>query len=102
MVTVNLGGVEYPVAVTFAAITSYLESVGEDTPDGMAAFGKLPPSRYPAFLAACVNEGLRKAGRDDRITADTVADCDLYEVSIAMSAVYSEMSPRTTQEKKKE
>ena len=102
MRTVTLGGVEYPVAVTFAAITSYLESVGEDTPDGMAAFGKLPPSRYPAFLAACVNEGLRKAGRDDRITADTVSDCDLYEVSVAMSVVYTEMSPKNSVEKNKE
>lgn len=99
---VILGGVEYPVAVTFGAITTYLESVGEDTAEGMASFSKLPPSRYPDFLAACVNEGLRKDGRDDRIKASDIADLDLFEVSAAIAVVFGEMVPKSTPDKKKE
>lgn len=101
MARVLIGGVEYPVAVTFKAITDYLEAVGEDSAEGMANFSKLPPSRYAALITACVNEGLRKEGREERLTVDEVSGRDFMEVSAAITAVFEAMVPRTTAEDKK-
>lgn len=102
MAKVTIKGIDYPVSVTFGAIASYLESVGEDSSEGMANFSKLPPSRYPHFIAACVNDGLRKEGREERISVETVADCDFIEVSSAVTVIFSLMVPQTTEEKKKD
>ena len=102
MAKVVINGIEYPVAVTFGAIASYLESVGEDSSEGMANFSKLPPSRYPHFIAACVNEGLRKEGREERISVEIVADCDFIEVSSAVTVIFEAMVPQTTGDKKKD
>jgi len=102
MAKVTIQGMEYPVSVTFGAIASYLESVGEDSSEGMANFSKLPPSRYPHFIAACVNDGLRKEGREERISVETVADCDFIEVSSAVTVIFSLMVPQTSEEKKKD
>lgn len=102
MAKVTIKGIDYPVSVTFGAIASYLESVGEDSSEGMANFSKLPPSRYPHFIAACVNDGLRKEGREERISSGTVADCDFIEVSSAVTVIFSLMVPQTSEEKKKD
>ena len=102
MAKVVINGIEYPVAVTFGAIASYLESVGEDSSEGMANFSKLPPSRYPHFIAACVNEGLRKEGREERISVETVQDCDVIEVSSAVTVIFEAMVPQTPGDKKKD
>lgn len=102
MAKVTIKGIDYPVSVTFGAIASYLESVGEDSSEGMANFSKLPPSRYPAFITACVNDGLRKEGREERISVETVADCDFIEVSSAVTVIFSLMVPQTSEEKKKD
>lgn len=102
MAKVTIKGIDYPVSVTFGAIASYLESVGEDSSEGMANFSKLPPSRYPHFIAACVNDGLRKEGREERISVETVADCDFIEVSSAVTVIFSQMVPQTSEEKKKD
>ncbi|MBR4756854.1 MAG: hypothetical protein IK076_07925 [Bacteroidales bacterium] len=102
MAKVTIKGIDYPVSVTFGAIASYLESVGEDSSEGMANFSKLPPSRYPHFIAACVNDGLRKEGREERISVETVADCDFIEVSSAVTVIFSLMVPQTSEEKKKD
>lgn len=102
MARVIINGAEYPVSVTFKAITDYLELVGEDSSEGMANFSKLPPSRYPHFIAACVNDGLRKEGREERISVETVADCDFIEVSSAVTVIFSLMVPQTSEEKKKD
>lgn len=102
MAKVTIKGIDYPVSVTFGAIASYLESVGEDSSEGMANFSNLPPSRYPHFIAACVNDGLRKEGREERISVETVADCDFIEVSSAVTVIFSLMVPQTSEEKKKD
>lgn len=102
MAKVVLGGVEYPVSVTFGAIASYLETVGEDSAEGLAAFYQLPPSRYPAFIAACVNEGLRAEGREERITPDDVTGRSIMEVGNAAAILFREMIPATTEDKKKD
>ena len=102
MAKVVIGGVEYPVSVTFGAIASYLESVGEDSAEGLAAFYQLPPSRYPAFIVACVNEALKAEGRDERITVEDVTACSLMEVGNAAATLFREMLPATTGEKKKD
>lgn len=102
MAKVIIKGAEYPVAVTFGAIAAYLESVGEDSSEGLANFTKLPPSRYPAFISACVNEGLKKEGREDRIKPEAVADLDFIEVSAAVTVIFEEMIPKSTEEKKKD
>lgn len=97
---VMIKGVEYPIAVTFAAVAAYLEAVGDDDYDGLAHLAKIPPSRYPHLIAACVNEGLRKEGRDERLTAEMVRDTDIFEVGAAVNAIYDAMTPKTTPEKK--
>lgn len=102
MAKVVIGGVEYPVSVTFGAVASYLESVGEDSAEGLAAFYQLPPSRYPAFIVACVNEGLRAEGKEERITVEDVTACSLMEVGNAAATLFREMIPATTGEKKKD
>ena len=102
MARVTINGAEYPVAVTFGAIAAYLEMVGEDSSEGMANFSKLPPSRYPSFIAACVNEGLRREGREERLDAGTVADCDFMEVSLAVTVIFEQMVPKTSADKKKD
>lgn len=102
MAKVVINGVDYPVAVTFAAIASYLELMGEDSAEGMANFSKLPPSRYPALITACVNEGLRKEGREERISIEQIADGDFIEVSNAVTVIFEAMVPQTTTEKKKD
>lgn len=96
MAKVIIAGVEYPIAVTFAAVAAYLEAVGENNAEGMEGFTKLPPSRYPHLIAACVNEGLRKEGRDERLSVEAVADCDLFEVSAAVTTIFGAMAPKTT------
>ena len=102
MAKVFINGAEYPISVTFKAITDYLETVGEDSSEGMANFSKLPPSRYPAFIAACVTEGLRKEGREERLTVEDVAECDFIEVSTAITTVFEAMVPKTSEDKKKD
>ncbi len=99
-----INGNEYPIAATFAAVASYLEMVGQDNPEGMAAFVKLPPSRYPYLIAACVNEALKKEGREERLTVEEISDCDFMEVSTAVAVIFTEMSPKNTppQEPKKD
>ena len=101
MAKVVINGVEYPIAVTFAAIASYLKSVGEDSSEGMANFSKLPPSRYPHLIAACVNEALRKEGLNEQLSVEDIAGCDFFEVSNAVTVIFEAMVPRTTPEKKK-
>ena len=101
MAKVIINGAEYPVSVTFKAITDYLELVGEDSSEGMANFSKLPPSRYPAFITACVNEGLRKEGREERLTVEEVAEGDFIEVSAAITVLFEAMVPRTSADDKK-
>lgn len=101
MKKVVINGAEYPVAVTFGAIAAYLESVGEDSSEGLANFSKLPPSRYPNLIAACVNEGARKAGVEG-VSVETVAGCDFFEVSTAISVIFEAMVPKTSGDKKKD
>jgi len=101
MAKVIINGAEYPVSVTFKAITDYLELIGEDSSEGMANFSKLPPSRYPALISACVNEGLRKEGREERLSVEEVAECDFIEVSAAITTVFEAMVPKTTDDDKK-
>lgn len=101
MAKVVIGGVEYPVSVTFGAIASYLESVGEDSAEGLAAFYQLPPSRYPAFIVACVNEGLRAEGSEERITVEEVSACSIMEVGNAAAILFREMTPKSSPGEKK-
>lgn len=101
MARVVIGGVTYPIAVTFKAVTDYLEMVGDDSAEGMSRFSQLPPSRYAALIAACVNEGLRKEGREERLAVDDVAGADFMEVGAAVSAVFEAMVPKTTPDDKK-
>jgi hypothetical protein len=102
MAKVILGGKEYPISATFGAIVAYLEMVGDDNPDGMATFAKLPPSKYPYLLAACVNQALLKAGSSESLSVDDIRECDFVEVSAAVAVVFTEMSPKNHQEPKKD
>lgn len=95
MVDVKVNGRIYPAAANFNAVAAYLRYVGRDTMDGLIDIGRLSPSDCTALVAACVNEGLRKDGKDERITPDDVgaAPGSLVEVPEAVAVIFKELSP---------
>jgi hypothetical protein len=94
MVDVKVNGRIYPAAANFNAVAAYLGYVGRDTIDGLVNIDRLSPSDCTALVAACVNEGLRQAGKDERITPDDVGASpeSLVEVPAAVAAIFKELS----------
>ena len=105
MVRVKLNGTEYPAAANFNAVTAYLRLVGRDTIDGLMDISKLAPSDCTALVAACVNEGLRLEGSEERLSPDDVgaSAASIVEVPEAVAEIFKELSPGAsgTSEKKK-
>lgn len=107
MVEVKVNGRFYPAAANFNAVAAYLRYVGRDTIDGLMDIARLSASDCTALVAACVNEGLRKGGSDERITPEDVgaAPNSLTEVPDAVAAIFRELSPGASgqeDDKKKE
>ena len=94
MVEVKLNGRFYPAAANFNAVAAYLRYVGRDTIDGLMDIARLSASDCTALVAACVNEGLRKGGSDERITPEDVgaAPNSLTEVPDAGAAILRGLS----------
>ncbi len=107
MVEVRIDGRTYPAEANFNAVAAYLKFVGRDTVDGLMDIARLSASDCTALVAACVNEGLRKGGSDERLTPEDVgaAPHSLAEVPEAVAAIFKELSPGASgqgDEKKKE
>ncbi len=107
MVEVRINSKLYPAEANFNAVAAYLKYVGRDTIDGLMDIAKLSASDCTALVAACVNEGLRKGGSDERITPEDVgaAPNSLAEVPDAVAAIFRELAPGVSgqeDDKKKE
>lgn len=103
MVRIKLNGIEYPAAANFNAVAAYLRFVGRDTIDGLMDISKLSPSDCTALVAACVNEGMRLEGREERLSpADVGASpSSIVEVPEAIAEIFRELSPGPSGEEKK-
>lgn len=105
MVRIRLNGTEYPAAANFNAVAAYLRLVGRDTIAALMDISKLSPSDCPALVAACVNEGLRLEGREERLSPDEVgaSAASIIEVPEAVAEIFKELAPGAsgTEEKKK-
>lgn len=107
MFEVRINGRSCPAEANFNAVAAYLRYVGRDTIDGLMDIARLSASDCTALVAACVNEGLRKGGSDERITPEDVgaAPNSLTEVPDAVAAIFKELSPGVSgqeDDKKKE
>lgn len=90
-----MNGQLYPAVANFNAVAAYLRYVGRDTMDGLMDIAKLSPSDCPALVAACVNEGLRIDGKDERFTPEQIgaAPNSLEEVPVAIAEIFKELTP---------
>ncbi len=104
MTHVRLNGVDYPATANFNAVAAFLAFVGRNTMEGLMDISKLSPSDCPALVAACVNEGLRIDGKDERFTPEQIGAVpdSLTEVPIAIAEIFKELTPGASgQESKK-
>lgn len=74
MDTIVINGTEWAVEANWRALTGYLKTVGKDSLEYVSDVITLSPSVIGGLMAACINEGERKAGRDRRVTADLLDD----------------------------
>lgn len=106
MDTIIISGREFPVESNWRAITGYLKSVGRDSLEAVSDVISLSPSVIGGLMAACVNEGLRKEGRDERISADILDDlrpAEAVKVVNEFVRIYlSQAAPALPEEPKKE
>lgn len=103
---IMFNGRELPVEANWRAITGYLKSVGRDSLEAVSDVIVLSPSVIGGLMAACVNEGLRKAGSEERFTADMIDDlrpAEAVKVVNEFVRVYlSQAAPALPEEPKKE
>ena len=74
MDTITIRGHEWAVEANWRAITGYLKSVGKDSLQSVSDVISLSPSVIGGLMAACINEGERLAGRDERVSPDLLDD----------------------------
>lgn len=103
---IMFNGRELPFEANWRAITGYLKSVGQDSLEAVSDVIALPPSVIGGLMAACINEGLRKAGSEERFTADMLDDlrpAEAVKVVNEFVRVYlSQAAPALPEEPKKE
>jgi hypothetical protein len=101
-----INGRELPVEANWRAITGYLKSVGRDSLDAVSDVISLSPSVIGGLMAACINEGLRKAGSEERVSADLLDDLRPAEaVRVVNEFVHiylSQAAPALPEDPKKE
>ena len=68
----KIGGKEYRVEVNWNTLSEFLQSIGDDTYDGLANVGSMKPSQAPALIAAAINEGERLEGRETHLSPKDV------------------------------
>ncbi|MBR4133104.1 MAG: hypothetical protein IKU04_01075 [Bacteroidales bacterium] len=74
MDTITIRGREWAVEANWRAITGYLKSAGKDSLQDVSDVISLSPSVIGGLMAACINEGERIAGRDERVSPDLLDD----------------------------
>lgn len=106
MDTVTINGREWAVEANWRAITAYLKSSGQDSLGAVSDVIKLSPSVIGGLMAACINEGERIAGREERVTEDLLDDLRPAEAIKAVedfARIYlAQSTPEIPEEPKKE
>lgn len=105
MDTITINGEEWAVEANWRAITSYLKTTGQDSLQAVSDVIALSPSVIGGLMAACINEGERKAGRDRKVTADLLDDLRPVEATRVVNefvTIYlSQSAPAIPEEKPK-
>lgn len=101
---INVAGDRVRVEANWRAITAFLSSVQRDNLQGIADLAKLPPSDMAPLMAACLNEGERLDGREQRFTGEWIeVNCGLGEVSGFITEFLYQTTPKLpADESKKE
>lgn len=103
---ITINGREFPVEANWRAITGYLRSVGRDSLDAVSDVIALSPSVIGGLMAACINEGLRKAGSEERVAVDMLDElrpAEAVKVVNEFVRVYlAQAAPALPEEPKKE
>lgn len=106
MDTISINGAEWAVEANWRAITEYLKSAGKDSLEAVSDVIALSPSVIGGLMAACINEGERKAGRNRRVAADLLDDLRPVEATRVVNEfvrIYLYQSaPNLPEEPKKE
>ena len=101
-----INGRELPVEANWRAITGYLKAAGRDSLEAVSDVISLSPSVIGGLMAACINEGLRKAGSNERVTPDLLDDlrpAEAVKVVNDFVRIYlSQSAPAIPEEPKKE
>lgn len=105
MDTIVINGSEWAVEANWRALTAYLRDSGQDSLEAVSDVITLSPSVIGGLMAACINEGERKAGRDRRVTADLLDDMRPVEATRIVNEfvrIYlSQSAPALPEEKPK-
>jgi hypothetical protein len=71
--SIEIRGAEYRVVVNWNSFVAFLKFVGRDTlEDAQGGFGA--PSDIAPLIAACLNEGCRIDGKEERFTPEDVGE----------------------------
>ena len=105
MDTIVINGSEWAVEANWRAITEFLKSIGRDSLEAVSEVITLSPSVIGGLMAACINEGERKAGSDRRVSADILDDLRPVEATKVVNEfvqIYlSQSAPALPEEKPK-
>ena len=106
MDTITIRGKEYPVEANWRAVIGFLKSVGKDNLQSVSDVISLSPSAVGGLMAACINEGERIAGRDERVTPELLDDLRPTEaigiVNEFIRIYLAQCAPALPEEPKKE
>jgi hypothetical protein len=98
----KIGGKEYRVEVNWNALSEFLQSIGDDTYDGLANIGSMKPSQIPALIAATINEGERLEGRETHLSPkDVGAMIRLNDVEAFMKIYVRQSAAQVSEEEPK-
>lgn len=106
MDTIKIRGEEWAVEANWRAVIVYLKSAGKDSLQEVSNVINLSPSAIGGLMAACINEGESKAGRDRRVTPDLLDDLrptEALTVCNEFLRIYlAQCAPNLPEEPKKE
>lgn len=100
---ITINGSQVRVEANWKAITTFLTSVGKNNLQGISDLTLLPPSEIAPLMAACLNEGERLDGREERFTAEWIEEtCNFAEVTSFITEFLHQATPQLpkTEEKK--
>ena len=93
----NIAGKEYRIVANWNALVSFLKAVGRDTMEGLTDAANIAPSDIAPLMAACLNEGCRKDGKEERFTAEELGDiCDYQTIGDFLSIYIDQIVPKSS------